>query len=109
MESNAYIYSDEWKATVCRTSSEWRSYCEALSRVRRFFRIQFTNGRTLAVADFKHYVSLLEGEGSTQPRRLREAIDKLQADFNLIGLHEGERIKEEVQKELQQQALATAA
>lgn len=61
----------------------------------------------MAVADSKHYLSLLEGDGSHQPRRLREAIDKLQAGFNLIGLHEGERIKAEIQKELQQQALAT--
>lgn len=63
----------------------------------------------MAVADFKHYVSLLEGDGEAQPRRVREAIDKLQSDFNLIGIHEGDRIKDEIQKELQKQPELTAS
>ncbi|MEC4718225.1 hypothetical protein RY831_03630 [Noviherbaspirillum sp. CPCC 100848] len=57
----------------------------------------------MAVADFKQYVSLLEGDGEAQPRRVREAIDKLQSDFNLIGIHEGDQIKAEILNELQKQ------
>lgn len=97
------LYSDEWKANVSKSSAEWRSYCEALSRVKRFFRLQLSSGRTFAVADFKQYVSLLEGDGESRPRRVREAIDKLQSDFTLIGTHEGDRIKAEVLQELQKQ------
>ena len=108
MGAAPYLYSDDWKSAVPKSSPEWRSYCEALSWVKRFFRLQLTSGRTLAVADFKQYVSLLEGEGGAQPRRLREAIDKFQSDFNLIGIHEGDRIRDEVLQELQKQAeLAT--
>lgn len=103
MDTTTYIHSDEWKSTVSKASPEWRSYCEALSRVKRFFRLQLTSGRNLAVADFKQYVSLLEGDGEAQPRRVREAIDKLQSDFNLIGIHEGDHIKAEILKELQKQ------
>lgn len=103
METTTYIYSDEWITTVSKSSPEWRSYCEALSRVKRFFRLQLTSGRNLAVADFKQYVSLVEGDGEAQPRRVREAIDKLQSDFNLIGIHEGDRIRTEVLLELQKQ------
>jgi hypothetical protein len=109
MDTVPYIYSEEWKSVVSKSSPEWRSYCEALSRVKRFFRLQLTSGRTLAVADFKQYVSLLEGDGEAQPRRVREAIDKLQSDFNLIGIHEGDRIRDEILQELQKQAeLATS-
>lgn len=94
---DTYPYNDQWKSTVDHNSEEWRSYCEAVTSLRRYFHTKILLGK--ATAAFKHneYLNGLE------KNRSAESIEKLRADFLLIGQHEGERVRAEVEQELRAQ------
>jgi hypothetical protein len=76
-------------------------YCEALWRVKKYFRIQITQGRDVAMSDYRHYLGILSGKEGKAQHRPQEVIERLRADFVLIGLHEGERIKAQVRMEVE--------
>lgn len=100
-ESSPYLYSEGWKSAVDRDGPEWRSYCEALWRVKRFLRIELVEGRKSAVDDYHRYLGLLGAGEKARPARALEAIARLQVDFNLIGIHEGRQLREEVSRDLE--------
>lgn len=91
---DTYPYSDQWQSTVDHSSEEWRSYCETVSCLRRYFFTKIQHDK--ATATFKHN-EYLDG---LKKSRSAESIEKLRADFLLIGQHEGERIRAEVEQEL---------
>jgi len=49
---DTYPYNDQWKSTVDHCSEEWRSYCEAVACLRRYFRTKILLDK--ATATFKH-------------------------------------------------------
>lgn len=91
---DTYPYSNQWKSTVDHNSEEWRSYCEAVSCLRHYFRTKILHDKETAT--FKHH-EYLDGLKKT---RSAESIKKLRADFILIGQHEGERVRVEVEQDL---------
>lgn len=83
-----YRYNDAWKATVDRSGEEWRAYCEALSSVKRFLLTEARDGRDVARAQWQRHLQ------DTQARRGPKGIERLQHDFALIGVHEGQVLRE---------------
>lgn len=100
---DTYPYNDQWKSTVDHCSEEWRSYCEAVACLRRYFRTKILLDK--ATATFKHN-EYLDG---LKKSRGAESIEKLRADFLLIGQHEGERVRAEVEQELLSQQAEVVA
>ena len=87
-----YPYSDAWKRSVDHTGEEWRAYCEAVAGLKRYFQTRALHGRRLAKLEYEDYlVKKVEKLGA----RGQPLVDRLRADFLLIGTHEGERIERE--------------
>ena len=84
---DTYPYTDAWKASVDKSGEEWRSYCEALSLVKRFLRIEKTENRLSAVRDYKATLERVRQNSHNQVR-----MEKLDEDFRKIGAHEAEKL-----------------
>lgn len=86
-------YGPAWKSVVDRDSGceDWRAYNEALSCVKKFFRLQYLEGREEAKLNWKSYLALVES------KRGAASADRLKSDFELIGTYEGAQLRAAVE------------
>lgn len=90
---STYRYGPEWKAAVDRSGEDWRAYCEALDWLKRYAREAEVVGRRVA------WDAMQDRLAETGARQ-----DRLREDILLVGKHEMERIRADLET-----ALAPAA
>ena len=84
----AYPYSATWKAAVDKTSDEWRGYCEAIALLKRYLMLEKTEGRPVAVLDYKTMLGRMSNDSRSCTR-----VERLDRDFKLIGRYEAETLR----------------
>lgn len=89
---DTYLYSEAWKSEVDHAGEEWRAYCEAVSLLKRYFLTRVAKGRRLAKLEYE--ATLVQKEEKLGARG-KPLVNRLRADFLLIGKHEGDRIERE--------------
>lgn len=85
---DAYPYSWAWKTAVDKSSDEWRGYCEALSLLKRYLRLEKNEGRGMAVRDYKATLARMRDDTRSLKR-----VERLDNDFRLIGSNEAETLR----------------
>lgn len=82
-----YKYGEAWKSTVDRNGEAWRAYCEALSCVKTFLGTQALDGRDAARREWDAHLAVVSR------RRGARGSERLKADFEIIGVHEGSALR----------------
>jgi hypothetical protein len=87
-----YPFTSDWKTRVDRSSAEWRAYLEAEKWVRRYFVTSERVSRLAARRQFDDYCERIEAVCS---EHTLGQIAALRRNFLLVGLNEGDRLREE--------------